>query len=122
VERLLQNKPLLFKTHYIKVEPYSLMDDSRLSLSGLAEPEQTVIAEPELMVTIEVSGFKPETREETLEDYFENDKSGGRADSVNLPIRVGGDRSVAYVTFKDREGQSCMKSLFTLLTKIAKIL
>ncbi|XP_056001251.1 protein mono-ADP-ribosyltransferase PARP14-like isoform X3 [Ostrea edulis] len=95
VERLLENKPLLFKTHYIKVEPYSSMDDSKLSLSGLAEPE--------LMVTLEVSGFKPETRGETLEDYFENDKSGGKAESVCLPIIVESDRSVAYVKFKDRE-------------------
>lgn len=98
VGRLLQSKPLLFKTHYINVEPYHPNDDSLLTLSGLAEPEQGPL------VTLEVSGFKPETREETLEDYFENEKSGGKADSIRLPIRMEPDKSVAYVEFKDKEG------------------
>ncbi|XP_061179435.1 protein mono-ADP-ribosyltransferase PARP14-like [Saccostrea echinata] len=102
VTRLLQSEPLLFKTHYIKVEPYVPMDDSRLSLSGLAEPQPTSEAEQSLTVTLEVSGFKPETREETLEDYFENEKSGGRAESVCLPVRVEADKSVAYVKLRDR--------------------
>lgn len=98
VGRLLQSKPLLFKTHYINIEPYHPNDDSLLTLSGLAEPEQGPL------VTLEVSGFKPETREETLEDYFENEKSGGKADSIRLPIRMEPDKSVAYVEFKDKEG------------------
>lgn len=98
VGRLLQSKPLLFKTHYINVEPYHPNDDSLLTLSGLAEPEHGPL------VTLEVSGFKPETREETLEDYFENEKSGGQADSIRLPIRMEPDKSVAYVEFKDKEG------------------
>lgn len=116
VERLLQSKPLLFKTHYIKVEPYHSGDDSSLNLTGLAEPE-TSLVEPDacnepgenLTVTLEVSGFKPEVREETLEDYFENKKSGGKEGSLCLPIKMEADRSVAYIRFKDRDGQSTMK-------------
>ncbi|XP_062615647.1 uncharacterized protein LOC134277331, partial [Saccostrea cucullata] len=102
VTRLLQSEPLLFKTNYIKVEPYVPMDDSRLSLSGLADPELTSEAEQNLTVTLEVSGFKPETREETLEDYFVNEKSGGSSDCVSLPVSMAADRSVAYVKLKDR--------------------
>uniref|UniRef100_A0A8B8B896 Poly [ADP-ribose] polymerase 14-like isoform X4 n=1 Tax=Crassostrea virginica TaxID=6565 RepID=A0A8B8B896_CRAVI len=110
VERLLQSKPLLFKTHYIKVEPYHSGDDSSLNLTGLAEPETSLVEqdacnEPgeNLAVTLEVSGFKPEVREETLEDYFENKKSGGKEGSLCLPIKMEADRSVAYVRFKDRD-------------------
>lgn len=56
------------------------------------------------MVILEVSGFKFEIREEILEDYFENEKSGGKADSISLLIRMEFDKSVVYVEFKDKEG------------------
>ena len=95
VQRVMQNMPLMFNNAYIKINAYREGEDSP------PDSMSSTLLQPS--VTLEVRGFSPVTLDSTLENYFDNEKSGGEEEAIITPIeRKDG---VVYVKFKNEQGK-----------------